>query len=148
EAVALMCQSQLRLRVERPDTGMRAPAWQLRTPSARAVDLLARVDAALVQASGPLGIQAANDAMALDLYRALDRRLSRRGKALGLIGFDDQDAARTEGLSSMTPPLAALGDTAARLLLDGLGGRPLPSLTRLPSMLAARASTAAVAGNG
>lgn len=131
----------VRLHVEAAIVGARLAWWADMAPAQRQHLLAVRfaaAQAAAAPAGEPIGVLAANDAMALDL---IDLVGLRPGGDCGLIGYDGSPRTATLGLSTMEPPLADLGLTAARLLLDAIAGRTLPSLTRLPSRLVARASS-------
>ena len=64
------------------------------------------------------------------------------GVDYGLIGFDDNPDATKEGISTMRPPLEAIGEAAARLAVQALRGQITTAQVRLCSHLIARASTA------
>jgi len=88
------------------------------------------------------GIIAANDGTALGAMRAGQEVGLKAGVDYGLIGFDDNPDATKEGISTMRPPLEAIGEAAARLAVQALRGQITTAQVRLCSHLIARASTA------
>lgn len=90
----------------------------------------------------PPAVIASNDTVALELLAVLRERGLRPGIDVGVVGFDDLPRAAMEGLTSLTPPVAAMGAEAARIALRLLRGEPVPRRTCLPWTLALRASTA------
>ncbi|HEX5323413.1 MAG TPA: LacI family DNA-binding transcriptional regulator [Capsulimonadaceae bacterium] len=58
-----------------------------------------------------------------------------------MVGFDDHHEARTRRLTSMRPPVEAMGQEAARLLLLELHGEPVSTQVRLRAHLIPREST-------
>ena len=87
------------------------------------------------------GIIASNDYMALSVARAAADLGLTLGRDVGLVGFDDLPAARQQGLTSLRPPLEALGEEAARLLVSALQGERFSWQVRLRSHLLPRRST-------
>ncbi len=87
----------------------------------------------------PTAVLAPNDAAATDLLEAMEALAIEPG-VVGIIGFDDQPRARSEGLSSMAPPIEEVGTAAARSCLLALRGGE-PGAIALPSRLIARPST-------
>jgi len=65
------------------------------------------------------------------------------GVDYGLIGFDDNPDATKEGISTMRPPLEAMGEEAARIAVQALRGQTTTAQVRLRSHLIVRASTVA-----
>lgn len=63
------------------------------------------------------------------------------GADFGLIGFDDLSESRVLDMSSLHPPLEAMGTEAAKVLRNLLDGQPAQTEVRLRSNLVARAST-------
>lgn len=89
------------------------------------------------------GVIAANDSVAIGLLRAAVAEGLTAGTDYGLVGFDDEPESRTLGLTSLHPPLEAMGREAGRLLLQAIHGEE-DSMTmqlRLRSHLIARASS-------
>jgi len=96
--------------------------------------------------AGTCAVIGASDREARTAHAVITARGMEPGTDVGIIGFDDSAESRELGLSSMRPPLEELGQTAARLALDGLSGRPLPTKTGMSPHLLARASTLRAAG--
>ena len=90
----------------------------------------------------PPAVITSNDTVALELLTVLRERGLRPGTDVGVVGFDDLPRAAIEGLTSLTPPVAAMGAEAARIALRLLRGEPVPRRTCLPWALVPRASTA------
>lgn len=90
----------------------------------------------------PPAVITSNDTVALELLAVLHERGLRPGIDVGVVGFDDLPRAAMEGLTSLTPPVAAMGAEAARIALRLLKGDPVPRRTCLPWTLVPRASTA------
>ncbi len=70
-------------------------------------------------------------------------------KDLSLIGFDDLDwmAFLPPGISTVAQPRVAMGETAARMLLERIGGAAIPARTVLmPAMLISRGSVGLALG--
>ena len=89
----------------------------------------------------PVGIVAAQDTLALIILDAALERGLTPGQDFGLVGFDDQPLARARGLTTLHPPLEALGEQAARMLLSHLHGDDLQMQMRLRSHLVPRSTT-------
>lgn len=92
-------------------------------------------------ASGPMGIIAPNDVTA---YAVLDAAAScgfTAGAQFGLVGFDDDARSCAAGLTTVRPPIEAMGEEAARLLLRALHGDKKGLRLCLRSQLIPRAST-------
>lgn len=86
-------------------------------------------------------IFAASDLAAFGVVRAVRDSGRRVGEDVAVIGFDDIPAAAEQepALSTVRQPIAALGMTMTRLLLDRIEGRdPLPRRTVLPVELVVR----------
>lgn len=87
------------------------------------------------------GVIAANDGVALGLLQAAEERGLDSGRDLMIVGFDDHPQARAAGLTSVRPPMEAMGNEAARLLLQTLlGERSFPQM-RMSGSLIPRKST-------
>lgn len=89
----------------------------------------------------PVGIVAAQDTLALIILDAALERGLTPGQDFGLVGFDDQPLARARGLTTLHPPLEALGEQATRMLLSRLHGDDLQMQMRLRSHLVPRSTT-------
>lgn len=87
------------------------------------------------------GIICVNDFVALGVNEAAAERGWRPGREYAVIGFDDHPAARSASLTTMRPPLEAMGREAARLLLDEMRGGGGSHQLRLRAHLIPRAST-------
>ncbi len=93
------------------------------------------------QADDPVGIIAPNDVTA---YAVLDAAAGcglSAGMQFGLVGFDDDARSCTAGLTTVRPPVEAMGEEAARLLLRALHGDKKGLRLCLRSQLIPRAST-------
>ena len=86
-------------------------------------------------------IIAGNDRYALIVLQAAEAMGLRAGRDFGLLGFDDHPDARESGLTSLRPPMEAMGQEAARLIIRALKGDVLPTRVELPSHLIARTTT-------
>ena len=122
--------------LDRP-VGEKIADWEASRALARA--LLSESRAGV--ASAPPGITAANDTLALMVLEATAECGLSPGPDFGLVGFDDQPLARRRGLTSLHPPLEALGEQAARMVLSRLAGDATAHQLRLRSHLLPRAST-------
>ena len=87
------------------------------------------------------GMIAANDYTAIGLLQAAGERGLTPGRDFGLVSFDNSFDARSHGLTSLRPPLEAMGREAARLALCALRGEDLPQQVMLRSDLIPRTST-------
>ncbi|HEY3331541.1 MAG TPA: GntR family transcriptional regulator [Capsulimonadaceae bacterium] len=87
------------------------------------------------------GVITSNDRGAIGFRNAAARLGFYAGEDYGLVGFDDHPDARDAGISSLHPPLEALGEQAARLINDVLSGSGAPFEICLPSSLVARPSS-------
>ena len=85
------------------------------------------------------GVIAPNDSVARGFMEAAEACGLSAGCDFGIVGFDDQ--ARDVGLTSLRPPLAALGEEVARLTIRLLHGEDAPSRVALQHRLIARTST-------
>lgn len=96
---------------------------------------------------GP-GVICANDGVAFGFLQAAKEAGKIVGVDFALISFDDHPAARVAGLTSLRPPMEAMGQEAARLLHRALKeGRQASIQVRLRWHLLPRASTRIVAGS-
>lgn len=98
---------------------------------------------AALEAGGVLGagLIAVNDAVAFGVVRAAREIGLTAGEDFALLGFDDTPQAGLSGLTSLRPPLEALGEEAGRLILHRLRGEKTGLQVRLQSHLIVRAST-------
>lgn len=98
---------------------------------------------ALLSGGRPEAIFVTGDLMAVGVLRALRRAGLRVPEDVSLIGFDDAEFAALldPRLSTIRQPARALGEAAARRLLELLNGRTDPGPTVLAPELAAREST-------
>ncbi|MFO7181367.1 MAG: substrate-binding domain-containing protein, partial [Pseudomonadota bacterium] len=81
------------------------------------------------------GIVAANDQMAVGAVHELVARHVRIPRDIAIVGFDDDDHARSNSppLTTVAQPLVALAERAFELLLDRIAGREVPERTVLPA---------------
>ncbi len=86
-------------------------------------------------------IIAPNDNTAYAVLGAASERGLLAGRDFGLIGFDDDARSCSAGLSTVRPPVEAMGEEAGRLLLRALHGEKKGLQVRLRSHLIPRAST-------
>ena len=87
------------------------------------------------------GVICCNDGVAVGLLRAAKERGLTPGKDFGLVGFDDRQDARNLGLTTMRPPMEAIGRETARLLLGAMRGEKTDLQVRLRSHLISRRSS-------
>jgi len=92
-------------------------------------------------AEGPTGIIAPNDVMASAVLGAAEECGLAAGPDFGLIGFDDDARSCAAGLTTIRPPVEAMGEEAACLLLRALHGDKKSFQVRLRSQVIPRAST-------
>ena len=101
-----------------------------------AIDFLAGGDT-----GEPWGIIAPNDHAAFAILEAASERGRAPGIEFGLVGFDDDPMSCAVGLTTIRPPVEAMGEAAAKLLLRAIGGERGSSHVRLRSHLIQRSST-------
>lgn len=89
----------------------------------------------------PWGILAPNDHTAFSVLEAAAEQNRTPGSHFGLIGFDDDLRSCSEGLTTIRPPVEAMGEEAAKMLLRALSGERTRSQLRLRSNIIPRAST-------
>ncbi|GCE10609.1 hypothetical protein KTT_04680 [Tengunoibacter tsumagoiensis] len=90
----------------------------------------------------PVGIIAQNDEAAAGFLRAAQRSGKVAGKDFGLIGFDNHPLAAELGITSIRPPIEALGEEVIRLLWRQLHERQISQQRSLLSgNLIVRSST-------
>lgn len=97
----------------------------------------------LATAPRPDCILAFNDHLAVGVLHALYALGIRVPQEIDVMGFDDILLARylTPPLSTVYAPNKLMGETAARLLLDIMQGKPVPQHTKLPVELMVRGTT-------
>jgi DNA-binding LacI/PurR family transcriptional regulator/DNA-binding transcriptional regulator YhcF (GntR family) len=88
-----------------------------------------------------LGIIAPNDHTAHVVLEVAARLNLTPGVDFGLIGFDDEDRSCTLGLTTVRPPVEAMGEEAGRILLRSLSGGDGGVQIRLRSQVITRGST-------
>ena len=86
-------------------------------------------------------IIAANDSVAVGILRAAHELGRVPGRDFGLISFDDYPYARLQGITSLHPPLEAMGREAARMMVRALRGEAIPLHVSLAPYIMARTST-------
>jgi DNA-binding LacI/PurR family transcriptional regulator len=98
----------------------------------------------------PTAVFAANDVVAIGALRGLRDVGLRTPADVSVVGFDDIPIAAhvDPPLTTVRLPAGALGETAGRLLVDRINGRPVPARTLLPTQLIIRDSTAAPPRSG
>ena len=89
----------------------------------------------------PAGIISPNDEMAYAVRDAASERGLTMGAGFGLIGFDDDVRSCAAGLTTVRPPVEAMGEEAGRLLLRALRGDKQGVQVRVRSQVIPRAST-------
>jgi len=89
----------------------------------------------------PWGIIAPNDHSAFSILQAASERGKMAGVQFGLVGFDDDPLSCSVGLTTVRPPVEAMGEAAAKLLLRAITGEKTGSQVRLRSNLIPRSST-------
>lgn len=97
--------------------GVGNEAWQgVAVQELDAATLAARP---LVDIVGPGGaIVCASDALAAGVWRAVHERGLRPGLDVGIVGFDDTDAARVLGLTTLRQPLTEITERVLAILLN------------------------------
>ncbi len=91
--------------------------------------------------SEPPGIIAPNDHTAYAVLRAAAEAGKTAGRDFGLVGFDDDTRSCVAGLTTVRPPVEAMGEEAGRLLLRTLQSGKEGVQVRLRSHLIPRATT-------
>lgn len=92
-------------------------------------------------ADGCTGIMAVNDWVAIGALKVLSQTAIEPGEDYGLVSFDDQAAARQNGISSFRFPLETLGLEAATLAMRAANGESLLHRLRIVGRVVARQST-------
>lgn len=96
----------------------------------------------------PSGVICPNDGLAFGFLRAAREAGLTPGRDFAIIAFDDHPNARLAGLSTMRPPMQALGAEMGRLLLLAARGEPTNLQTRLRWQLIPRSSTDTLSRSG
>lgn len=91
------------------------------------------------------GLIGADDYISLQLMKIIRQQGRVPGEEIGIVGFDNNPEARTRGLTTLQPPLEALGREAARLVLMALQQESSSLQIRLRSHLLPRLSTRRIA---
>jgi DNA-binding LacI/PurR family transcriptional regulator len=89
----------------------------------------------------PPGIISPNDQTAYALLEVAAREGKVAGHDFGIVGFDDDTRSCVAGLTTVRPPVEAMGEEAGRLLLRTMQGGREGLQVRLRSHLIPRAST-------
>lgn len=87
------------------------------------------------------GVIAINDEVAIGFMEAAAKAGHVAGTDYAIIGFDDVPSARANHLTTMRPPLDAMGEEAARLIIQSIQGSRNGQKISLHSQLIARPST-------
>ncbi len=82
-----------------------------------------------------------NDGIAFGVLRAMSEAGKKVAEDFGMIGFDDHAKARALRLTTLSPPMEAMGQEAARLLLMEVHGEPVNTQVRMRAHLIPREST-------
>jgi len=93
----------------------------------------------------PSGVICANDGLALGFLRAADEHGLMAGRDFRIISFDDHPDARHKQLTTLRPPMEAMGQEASQLLLRALHGEQTLLQMRLRWHLIPRSSCGAPA---
>jgi DNA-binding LacI/PurR family transcriptional regulator/DNA-binding transcriptional regulator YhcF (GntR family) len=88
-----------------------------------------------------IGIIAPQDEVAYAVLGAASRAGKDAGQDFGLIGFDDDPRSCALGLSTIRPPVEAMGQEAGRMLLGSVSGEKNGLQVRMHSHLIPRSST-------
>jgi len=102
---------------------------------------IAHFDILSASARSHWAIIAPNDFTALAVQRAAADLGATAGLDYGLIGFDDDPLSVSAGLTTVRPPIEAMGEEAGRMLLRALAGESSGLQLRLRSRIIPRAST-------
>ncbi len=98
-------------------------------------------DALCPGSRGPYGIITPNDDTAYALLDHASQHGQKAGADFGLVGFDDDPRSYVVGLTTVRPPVEAMGEEAGHLLLRALAQDKGGQVVRLRSHLIPRAST-------
>jgi len=91
--------------------------------------------------TGPYGIITPNDDTAYVVLDLASKHGQEAGADFGLVGFDDDPHSYVVGLTTVRPPVEAMGEEAGHLLLRALAQDKKGQVVRLRSHLIPRAST-------
>ncbi len=94
------------------------------------------------------GVICVSDGVAFGVLQATSEYGLQAGRDFAIIGFDDHPRARAHHLTSLRPPMEAMGREAARLLLQEMHGEQASLQVRLRAHLIPRASTLMPSGAG
>ena len=103
--------------------------------------LAQKLAAGLVGELAGRGVIAVNDNVAIGIIQAAKAANLVAGQEYLMIGFDDIPESRVVGLTTMHPPLDAMGTEAGRMVIDQLRERHDRTQVRLRSYLIPRTST-------
>jgi LacI family transcriptional regulator len=92
----------------------------------------------------PQAVVACNDRTAMGVARAASEFGLEVGRAIGLVGFDDEPESSALGLTTFQPPLEEMGAEAARLAINAVARTGTSQRICLHSHLIERHSTARV----
>lgn len=104
-------------------------------------ELLAELLAAGSLEAGTTALVAPSDRAALAVLDQLAARGLQAGTQIGVIGFDDAPEGRARGLTTVRPPLEAMGIAAARRLRLAMAGERSAVQETLPPTLLPRITT-------
>ena len=93
---------------------------QIMEPAALSEFMAKTFDRAGITCDGSTAVLLPSDRMALALATVLSNRGITLGRDLGLLGFDDSIAGRAAGLTTVRPPLEAMGAIAARRIMQAM----------------------------
>lgn len=88
----------------------------------------------------PAGVICANDGLSFGFLEAAAERGLKAGRDFAMVSFDDHPDARARQLTSLRPPMEAMGQEASRLLLQAMRGTQTGLQLRLRWHLIPRAS--------
>ena len=87
------------------------------------------------------GVIAPNDDAAYGMIEAAQNLGMKPGRDFGLVGFDDDNAARDHDLTSVRPPMREMGEEAARLLIRACKGERASMQICIRPLIISRGST-------
>ena len=127
--------------VESPAEITNDQVLQILEPTALSKLMAQAFDRAHITCDGSTAVLLPSDRMALALATVLINRGITLGRDLGLLGFDDTIASRTAGLTTVRPPLEAMGGTAARRIMQAMTEGSRVVQETIPPILLPRTST-------